>query len=665
MRRARAGTPPVQRGEGLHATVRRAGTARGAMRVMTIGSRDPMLTRRAVRAAAVGAAALCASLLVAPVGSDAHPMGNFSISHYSALTIRPTGVEVRHVLDLAEVPTFQEMQDHGIVPDSAHASASAYLARKAAALGAGLVLEVNGRRLAWERGPREILFTPGAGDLPTMKLGVVYRASFAEAAAGQQNDLVFRDTNFPDRVGWKEVIAAAVPGVTVRESSVPDRDRSRALADYPTDLLDSPPQVLGATVAFTVLPASATAAMDTTARPIGDAARAVVATPAGIAKTAPAASPPVTKDGSPTAGATATLHAPASVTNSARPGGAVSIPASATVGASVGATGSATVIGTRNAPQDATPSAGPGLPAADERIALEPNRRAAPPDRLAALVATPQIGVGMLAVAVLVAAALGALHALEPGHGKAVVAAYLVGSRGTARHALWLGLIVTASHTAGVYLLGGVTLYASRYVVPERLYPWLGAVSGLVIAVLGFALFLRRYASPAGAHHHHGHAHHGHHHVHGHTHAGDHVRIGGHTHASGHVEPRRRPGQPHHDAHHPVGGVSFRHLLALGVTGGMIPCPGALVVLLSAIALRRVGFGLVLIAAFSVGLAAVLIAIGLLMVYARRAMARFRGDGRVVTRWLPLTSSAVMAVLGVAIAVQALMAGGIVQVRLG
>ena len=98
----------------------------------------------------------------------------------------------------------------------------------------------------------------------------------------------------------------------------------------------------------------------------------------------------------------------------------------------------------------------------------------------------------MVLFALAVAASLGAFHALEPGHGKTVVAAYLVGSRGTARHALLLGLVVTAAHTVGVYLLGIVTLYASRHVVPERLYPWLGAASGLLITLLGVSLLWRR-----------------------------------------------------------------------------------------------------------------------------------------------------------------------------
>jgi ABC-type nickel/cobalt efflux system permease component RcnA len=298
------------------------------------------------------------------------------------------------------------------------------------------------------------------------------------------------------------------------------------------------------------------------------------------------------------------------------------------------------------------------LPSSERPLRLEPNGRATPRDAFTALIATPEISASILVFAALLAAALGAFHALEPGHGKTVVGAYLVGSRGTARHALILGLIVTASHTAGVYLLGGVTLYASRYIVPERLYPWLGAVSGLIIAALGFALFLRRYA---GRDEHHGHEHHGHGHAHDHAHGHHHQ---GHGHGDGH-EHGHGHGHGHHH-HLPAGQtVSLRELFALGITGGIVPCPAALVVLLSAVALRRVGFGLFLIAAFSVGLAAVLIAIGLLMVYARRLMARFQGEGRVVTRWLPLTSSAVMTVLGLAIAGQALMAAGILHLRLG
>ena len=426
-----------------------------------------------------------------------------------------------------------------------------------------------------------------------MKLGMMYRAGLDRSAPSAVNRVIYRDENFPDRAGWKEVVGAAGPDVVVLESSVPQRDRSRQLTDYPTDLLDGPPQVLEAALAFALAPTPP-----------------VIARSVGPSRPAPGPMPP-SED--------------------------VEMPAPSSEDHPV-----VTAIGV-----------GP-MPAEAGTLALEPNRRAIRRDAFSDLIAMPHASIGVFFFAALIAATLGAFHALEPGHGKTVVAAYLVGSRGTARHALLLGLIVTASHTAGVYLLGGVTLYASRYVVPERLYPWLGAVSGLVIAALGFALFLRRYAG-APDHHHHGHEHGDGHdgHDHPHSHAGD-------------EHPHHHHDHGHHHHHLPAEGkVTPRALLALGITGGIVPCPAALVVLLSAVALRRVGFGLFLIVAFSVGLAAVLIAIGLLMVYARRAMARFQGEGPLITRWLPLASSAVIAALGVGIAVQALMAAGILQIRIG
>jgi len=336
------------------------------------------------------------------------------------------------------------------------------------------------------------------------------------------------------------------------------------------------------------------------------------------------------------------------------------------------------------------PSAAPRpaeKPRAAEEVSQSPppltSNRQTRSDRFTELIESRQRGLGLAALALVVAAGLGAFHALEPGHGKTIVAAYLVGARGTGRHAVILGCIVTASHTMGVYALGLVTLYASRYVLPERLYPWLGILSGATIAALGLALFWRRFAgsaigtsdaladSHAHAHGNHVHAHshvaHGHPHTHGHSHPGartlvedgsPHSDAVGHAHleaAEGRDEPHHHGPIGHGHTHVPAGErVSLRELFALGITGGIVPCPAALVVLLSALSLGRVGFGLLLIAAFSVGLAAVLVAIGLLMVYARRFMSRMRGDGPIVTRWLPLTSAAVMTVLGIAIALQAL-----------
>jgi ABC-type nickel/cobalt efflux system permease component RcnA len=268
---------------------------------------------------------------------------------------------------------------------------------------------------------------------------------------------------------------------------------------------------------------------------------------------------------------------------------------------------------------------------------------------MADLVTASELILPVLLFALSAAMALGAFHALEPGHGKTVVAAYLVGSRGTAAHAVLLGLTVTASHTAGVYLLGGVALYASRYVMPERLYPWLGIVSGVVIAGLGVALVRRRWRAASHDHDHgHGHDHHDHDHAHGHAH----------SHGHGHHDHDHAHG---HDGHHHDHPVSRSALVMLGVTGGIVPCPAAVVVLLSALSLNRVGFGLLLIVAFSAGLAAVLIAIGVLVVCAGRLAARFSADGPVIRRWLPLVSSAVITIVGVVITLQALVAAGLLR----
>jgi len=530
----------------------------------------------------------------------AHPMGNFSISHYSGLTVHPNRVEIRYLLDMAEIPTFQEIQNSGIVAEAGHPSLDGYLGDKSEALKDGLILEINGERVPLRATSKTILWSPGAGGLPTMKLGLVFRAPVPDTRAPRLNQLSYEDRNFSDRAGWKEIVADSGPGIALAVSSVPEQDRSRQLSDYPTDLMNSPPQVVQAALTF---------ALDTPAGPVTASVRPTALLERGPDKPARSTTRPAVK---------ADLE-PSPLTS----------------------------LETSTPPPTQTATLG-----------LQTNRQASRRDRFTDLIASGPTGPGIIFFAALVAATLGAFHALEPGHGKTVVAAYLVGSRGTARHAMLLGLIVTASHTAGVYLLGAVTLYASRYVVPERLYPWLGAVSGLTIAVVGFCLFLKRYARP---------------HEHGHSHdASDHDHAPSDDHGDGHHhhDEHHHHGHHHHGHHHhhhvPSGTkISLKELLALGVTGGIVPCPAALVVLLSAVALRRIGFGLFLIVAFSVGLAAVLIAIGLLMVYARRLMARVEGTGPLITRWLPLTSSVTITVLGIAIAAQALINAGILTLRLG
>lgn len=246
-----------------------------------------------------------------------------------------------------------------------------------------------------------------------------------------------------------------------------------------------------------------------------------------------------------------------------------------------------------------------------------------------ALIERGDLSVGVLLLSFLIAAFWGAVHALTPGHGKALVAAYLVGTRGTPRHAIMLGGTVTIAHTAGVFALGLVTLGLSQFILPERLYPWLTLISGLLVVAVGASVLRQRLLSRGTSH---DHDHHGEGHHHRHDHGSHH----------------------HHDhEHHHDDRLTSKGILGVGVAAGLLPCPSALVVLLSAIALHRVGLGLALIVAFSVGLAATITAIGLVAVLAQRAFGRLSLNGPIV-RTLPAISAALILAVGVVITAKAL-----------
>ena len=247
----------------------------------------------------------------------------------------------------------------------------------------------------------------------------------------------------------------------------------------------------------------------------------------------------------------------------------------------------------------------------------------------------------------------GAMHAMSPGHGKTIVGAYLVGSRATAQHAVFLGLTTTIAHTTVVFALGLVTLFASQYILPEHLYPWLSCLSGLMVVALGLNLFVRQIGRaqllkrlPCA--HSHTHEHHSHNHDHDHKHE-HHHGDSGHSHG--------------HHSHLPLGAdgspVTWRSLIVLGISGGLVPCPSALVVLLSSIALGRIGFGLVLVLAFSLGLAGVLTGLGLLLVRTKRLFERLP-QVRLV-RVLPAVSALFTTMIGLGITTQALVQTGLVR----
>ncbi len=512
----------------------------------------------------------------------AHPMGNFSVNHYSKITLGSNGVTVQYFIDLAEIPAYQELQGGSLAADSQAPAVRRFVAVRGADFAHGLSLSVNGTPLPLHLTSSGVIFPPGAGGLPTMKMGFVYQAAYPIGISREHVTLHYADVNYPGHTGWKEIIALD-PGGSLLSSSVPGNDRSAELSNYPTDLLTSPPQDLEASLEA-ALPPQGVAAQNAPPKPVA----------------------------AHTAAALATKNAPSLPSSrSSQPHG---IPALPTVSKSARLTG---------APQP-PPS-----------LHLQANQQKTPRNRFTELITTQHLSLWFLLTAAFIAMGLGGLHALEPGHGKTIVAAYLVGSKGTARHAAMLGIIVTASHTIGVFALGAITLYASRYIVPEQLYPWLGVLSGFTIAVLGGYLLLRRLTGTATDHSH----------LAGET--------GGHWFFFKRQDTSSAAADQSQRLEPTVRAVSLTQLFTLGVTGGIIPCPAALIVLLSAFALHRIALGFFLIVAFSFGLAAVLIAFGTLMVYARRFMTHLQIDGPLTRRWLPVASSSFIMILGSVVAFQA------------
>jgi len=413
--------------------------------------------------------------LVLPVAASAHPLGNFTVNRFSRIEVAGSRIYVRYVLDLAEIPTFQ----------AGKIDAHVYALR----IARGAQLTLNGRRMQLVPTETALAHPAGAGGLKTTRFEAVLRGPMLAS----RSEIEYRDTNYADRIGWKEVLVGSAPS------------RSHELRAYPKDLLSSPLSVT--TVRTSLTPGEG-----------------------------PGIAPHVTR--------------------------------------------------------------GTGLRAPD-RVA---------DSGFASLVGRDQLGFWVIVASLGAALFWGMAHALSPGHGKTIVTAYLVGQRGTPRHAALLGLVVTATHTVGVFALGAVTLLLSRIIVPDQLYPWLNLVSGVLVVLIGASVLrarLRHRRAHAHGHHHHDHD------------------------------------------------LSRRSIVAVGVSGGLLPCPSALVVLLAAISLHRVAFGMLLVVAFSVGLALTITGIGLAAVLARGAFRRLSFGGRVVSL-LPTVSALVIVAAGLVMTLHAL-----------
>lgn len=472
--------------------------------------------------------------------ADAHPLGNFTTNHFTRIEVGADQIKLHYVIDMAEIPTFQELQRLNGNGNSAPSKAEldAYAARVTERYTDGLLLIIDDARV-----PLRVLEThaklAGAVGLQTIRLECDLVGAIPSSGFEGVHRLQFEDQNYSDRIGWREAVVTPLVGTSVFNSSTYGNSITDELKAYPNDMLVAPLDERTVDLSFT---------------------RGGI--PAG-------AQPLLVRSGSPAA---------------------------------------------------------------------------APRDRLAELIAVPHLTVGVALFGLLIAVLLGGLHALSPGHGKTVVGAYLVGSRGNARHALFLGLTVTITHTAGVFALGVVTLLASQYVVPEQLFPVLSLLSGAIVVTIGAGLLIRRVRAAIDWHSHDPADTHGH----------------DHDHTSDPRIPHSHGGRFH--SHLPPGAdgspVTWRSLLALGISGGILPCPSALVVLLAAISLQRVGYGLLLVIAFSAGLAGVLTTVGLAFVYAGRLLKSTGGFGR-LARVLPVLSSLVITCAGIAICYQALDQAGL------
>ncbi|NJK62575.1 MAG: high-affinity nickel-transporter [Synechococcaceae cyanobacterium SM2_3_1] len=447
---------------------------------------------------------------------QAHPLGNFTINHYSGLEITRDGISLDYVLDMAEIPTFQAIQ--GIDTDRDHQTSAAekqtYATSTCSGFRNSLNLWLNQRPLRLDLTTATVTFPPGVADLATLRLNCTYLAR--TEWQGSDLEIEYHNRIYDKRLGWREI--------TVQSQEIPLRGTmtstslSHRLQQYPDDLLSQPlDQRL---IHFTVYPSQVT-------------------------PTEPEAFTPILSANS-----------------------------------------------------------------LNGRVSNSFSR----------LITLDHLDPFTLSAAILIAFVWGGFHALTPGHGKTLVGAYLVGSRGTPWHALLLGLTTTLTHTAGIFLLGLFTWLASEIVVTEALYPWLSLMSGGLVVAIGISLSLQRLGGIRAAHHHH-HQHPHHHHE-------------------------------HHHHEHPHDHPSLSDLVALGISGGLLPCPSALVVLLSAIALGRIGLGMALVTAFSLGLAAVLTGVGLLVIYARQRLDQM--SWRLPTiRFLPLASALVITIVGGVMTMQA------------
>lgn len=539
----------------------------------------------------IGMAAIAAVCLLQAPPAHAHPLGNFTINHYAGLEILQDGINIDYVLDMAEIPAFQEIRqldtNQNLQPDAAETEQ--YPAKQCHQLLPQLNLQITQRSVPLALNRSTVEFPPGVGGLATLRLSCHLQGTMVTTDADQT--IEFTDNTYPQRLGWREMTVNS-PDLPV-QGDFATHSISQRLTKYPNDLLSSPLNQRQVTFQLNPSQSASASSLDEP-----------TATPSRISQ------------------------ALAGRSNDAF-----------------------TRLMTLNDPSFST-----------------------------------------ILLALAISFVWGGLHALSPGHGKTVVGAYLVGARSRVQDALFLGLTVTLTHTAGIFALGFLTLSTSEFILTEQIFPWLSLLSGFMVTAIGLNLFIRRLRNTsvfqqwlqrqktAFSHsHHHHHDRHPHDHNHSQSHSQSHshdshshdalnhahqLHNSGHAHDQTHPHPHDLVHSHDHVHHHnhghshlPPGAdgtpVTWSSILALGISGGLLPCPSALVVLLSAISVGQIGFGLALVSAFSLGLAGVLTGIGLILVYAKQWFERLPLEAP-KSRMIPVVSAFLITLIGIGITTQAL-----------
>lgn len=537
---------------------------------------------------------------------SAHPLSQFSVNHFNTLEFRPGSLRVHTLIDIAEIPSFRELGLIDTDNDSqlTREEIDAYLRRRVPEIRSTLSLTLDGREIPLQIDHEAIRFYPGLARVTCAQILAQFSAEMPSLSAAAA--VTFRENSFPEnKKDFGQLRLRFLGGLQIPIQLI-HRIDSRPVELVPetedTWLIPS------GDVALTIVPGAVEAEVGSQIGfPYVDTLVSPTIIPPEPLQLGEDGFIPIfrSEKSQPTAEQQVAVLQPRAIQSfPALPPSAVPIPTTE-----------------------------PKVSAAERELGELIHRR-----DLSPLV---------VLIALVLAVFYGAGHALTPGHGKTLVAAYLVGSRGTVWHAIYLGLIVTVTHMGSVFIVGLVVLHLQP---TGNLIPVMEGISGLLITGIGFYLFLSRYRelvrgnalASLGAdrepdHHDHSHSHH-----HDHNH----------------------PHHHHHGHSHEIpAGASLWDLLALGISGGMVPCPTAIVVLMVAINIGRTAFGLMLITAFSVGLAAVLIVIGILVVRAKHMLELFSYSGRVI-RILPVFSGILITCIGFWLTVYALIRAGIIVVAL-